>query len=72
MRDDGDAIYRATDPATRDELSFDCSYNTLELSFGPDEDVNAMHRRFIAQWWIPCATSPAIEGSRGFPSRIVA
>ena len=50
VRDDGGAIYRATDPATRDELSFDCSYNTLELSFGPDEDVNATHRRFIAYY----------------------
>lgn len=30
VRDDGGAIYRATDPATRDELSFDCSYNTLD------------------------------------------
>ena len=46
VRDDNGAIYRATDPATRDELSFDCSYNTLELSFGPDEDINATHRRF--------------------------
>ena len=49
-RDDGGAIYRAADPATGDELSFDCSYNTLEISFGPDEDINATRGRFAAYW----------------------
>ena len=50
VRDDEGAVYRATDPATRDELSFDCSYNTLELSFGPGEDLNETHRRFVAYY----------------------
>ena len=45
-RDDEDAIYRAADPATGDELSFDCSYNTLELSFGPGESLVETQRRF--------------------------
>ena len=45
-RDDTGAIYRARNPKTGDELSFDCSFNTLELSFGPDEDLNLVRRRF--------------------------
>ena len=45
-RDDTGALYRARDPKTGDELSFDCSFNTLELSFGPDEDLNLVRRRF--------------------------
>ena len=45
--DDTGALYRARDPNTGDELSFDCSFNTLELSFGPDEDLTAVYRRFL-------------------------
>lgn len=48
--DDTGALYRARDPRTRDELSFDCSFNTLEISFGPDEDLNAVRRRFLAYY----------------------
>ena len=50
IRDDEGAIYRATDPSTGDEISFDCSYNTLELSFGPEEDLTGIHRRFISYY----------------------
>ncbi len=50
VRDDEGAIYRATDPSTGDELSFDCSYNTLELSFGPDENLTDIQRRFVAYY----------------------
>ena len=50
VRDDEGAIYRATDPSTGDELSFDCSYNTLELSFGPDENLAEIQRRFVAYY----------------------
>ena len=50
VRDDEGAVYRATDPATGDELSFDCSYNTLELSFGPGENLTETHRRFVAYY----------------------
>jgi len=50
VRDDEGNIYRATDPGTGDELSFDCSYNTLEISFGPDENLNETQRRFTAYY----------------------
>ena len=50
VRDDEGNIYRATDLGTGDELSFDCSYNTLEISFGPDENLNETHRRFTAYY----------------------
>lgn len=45
--DDAGSIYRACDPSTGDELSFDCSYNTLEISFGPGEDILEVRRRFL-------------------------
>lgn len=45
-RDDAGALYRARDPVTGDELSFDCSFNTLELSFGPEEDIGIVEERF--------------------------
>ena len=49
-RDDTGALYRARDPKTEDELSFDCSFNTLELSFGPDEDLTVVRRRFLSYY----------------------
>lgn len=48
--DDSGAIYRARDPSTGDELSFDCSYNTLELSFGPDESLLETGGRFAVYY----------------------
>ncbi len=48
--DDMGALYRARDAKTGDELSFDCSFNTLEISFGPDENLTAVHRRFRAYY----------------------
>ena len=48
--DDTGALYRARDPKTGDELSFDCSFNTLELSFGPDENLNVVRSRFLAYY----------------------
>ena len=48
--DDTGALYRARDPATGDELSFDCSFNTLELSFGPDESILETRKRFLAYY----------------------
>ena len=48
--DDTGALYRARDPATGDELSFDCSFNTLELSFGPDENILETRKRFLAYY----------------------
>ena len=47
FHDDAGALYRAHDPSTGDELSFDCSFNTLELSFGPDENILEVRRRFL-------------------------
>ena len=48
--DDMGALYRVRDAKTGDELSFDCSFNTLEISFGPDENLTAVHRRFRAYY----------------------
>ncbi|MBR1764972.1 MAG: glutamylcysteine synthetase [Ruminococcus sp.] len=46
-RDDEGDIYSAGDTVTGDILSFDCSYNTLELSFGAEEDLNRVYERFV-------------------------
>jgi gamma-glutamylcysteine synthetase len=40
--------YSATDPVTGDNLSFDCSYNNMELSFGKEQDLRVLDRRFRA------------------------
>ncbi|MBR4170101.1 MAG: glutamylcysteine synthetase [Kiritimatiellae bacterium] len=50
VRDDEGAIYRARNPDSGDELSFDCSYNTLEISFAPDENLMGIHCRFITYY----------------------
>lgn len=44
--DDDGNCYSATDPVTGDNLSFDCSYNNLELSMGKESDLNILSRRF--------------------------
>jgi gamma-glutamylcysteine synthetase len=38
--------YSATDPVTGDNLSFDCSYNNMELSFGAERDLKVLDQRF--------------------------
>lgn len=45
-RDEDGEIYLAEDPVTGDSLSFDCSYNTLELSFGIEENICVLYGRF--------------------------
>lgn len=45
-RDDDGNIYLAGDDRTGDGLSYDCSYNTLEFSFGKEEDMNVLYKRF--------------------------
>lgn len=45
-RDDDGFIYSAGEPGTGDNLSFDCSYNTLEFSFGKESDINLLQERF--------------------------
>ncbi|MBR1530621.1 MAG: glutamylcysteine synthetase [Eubacterium sp.] len=46
MTDDDGNIYSALKSENGDDLSFDCSYNTLELSFGKVSDLNVVHSRF--------------------------
>lgn len=45
-RDDDGHIYHAESPENGDVISFDCSYNTLEFSFAPEEDINIVSGRF--------------------------
>ena len=45
-RDDEGEIYSAVSSLTGDCLSYDCSYNTLELSFGKEENIHVLNRRF--------------------------
>ena len=44
--DDEGNVYSAVSPETGDCLSYDCSYNTLELSFGKEEDIGVLDSRF--------------------------
>ncbi|MGM9649309.1 MAG: glutamylcysteine synthetase [Butyricicoccaceae bacterium] len=44
--DDEGNVYNAQEPQTGDVLSFDCSYNNLELSFGKETDLFAVQKRF--------------------------
>lgn len=46
-RDDDGFIYSAINSKTGDGLSFDCSYNTLEFSFGTEFDMNILYARFV-------------------------
>lgn len=48
--DDEGAPYSAVCPENGDCLSFDCSYNTLELSFGKELDINVIFDRFQAYY----------------------
>lgn len=45
-RDDNGNLYSLTEPVTGDNLSFDCSFNTLELSFGKEESIAVLFERF--------------------------
>lgn len=49
-RDDDGFIYTAIDEVTGDGISFDCSYNTLEISFGTEKDMNVLYGRFAAYY----------------------
>lgn len=46
-RDDDGFIYSAIDEVTNDALSFDCSYNTLEFSFGTESSLHVLYERFV-------------------------
>lgn len=45
-RDNDGYIYSAVNGVTGDGISFDCSYNTLEFSFGTEMDMNVLYKRF--------------------------
>lgn len=45
-QDDNGNFCSLTEPKTGDNLSFDCSYNTLELSFGKEENIHVLAGRF--------------------------
>jgi gamma-glutamylcysteine synthetase len=45
-RDEEGNIYSITDEKTGDILSYDCSYNNLELSFGKEKELFAIQGRF--------------------------
>lgn len=44
--DDNGNIYSAISGESGDILSYDCSYNNLELSFGRERDLGVIHNRF--------------------------
>ena len=44
--DDDENISSAKDRKTGDILSYDCSYNTIEFSFGKESDLHAIYDRF--------------------------
>lgn len=46
-RDDDGHVYNAVSGENGDAISFDCSYNTLELSFAPEEDIHIIAGRFV-------------------------
>ncbi len=45
-RDDDKHIYAARHPENGDILSYDCSYNNLELSMGKEKDLHTLKQRF--------------------------
>lgn len=45
-RDENGICYSATEPVTGDNLSFDCSYNNMELSLGRAVELNEIWERF--------------------------
>lgn len=45
-KDDNGKIFNTQKTENGDDLSYDCSYNTLELSFGIESDMNTIYKRF--------------------------
>lgn len=45
-KDDSGDIFSVTKSENGDNLSYDCSFNTLELSFGKEENINVLDERF--------------------------
>ncbi|MGN0275840.1 MAG: hypothetical protein ACI4CZ_01470 [Hominisplanchenecus sp.] len=48
--DDEGNIYSAVESVTGDILSYDCSYNNLELSLGKEKDLNTIYERFTVYY----------------------
>lgn len=48
--DDEGNVYLSADAQTGDSLSFDCSYNNLELSLGKVSDLNETQQRFFTYY----------------------
>ena len=46
LRDEDGHIYNALSEDSGDAISFDCSYNTLEFSFAPEENLHLIFDRF--------------------------
>lgn len=46
-RDSNGEIFSAQSSEVLDDISYDCSYNTLELSFGTEDDLNVLYNRFV-------------------------
>lgn len=49
-RDEEGNIYSATDEVYGDILSYDCSYNNLELSMGKEKELFALQKRFSSYY----------------------
>lgn len=45
-RDDNGDIFSTAKSENDDDLSYDCSFNTLEISFGKERDINVLYSRF--------------------------
>ncbi|MFV0528193.1 MAG: glutamate-cysteine ligase family protein [Lachnospiraceae bacterium] len=50
LSDDEGEVYALSDPITGDVLSYDCSYNNLEFSFGRATDLHSIQKRFVAYY----------------------
>lgn len=46
-RDEEGYIFSTINSKNGDNLSYDCSYNTLEFSFGKEENLNIIYQRFV-------------------------
>ena len=50
IHDDEGNISSISSVENGDDLSFDCSYNTLEFSFGREKNLNDIHDRFCSYY----------------------
>ena len=48
--DDNGNVFSAQNRSNGDILSYDCSYNNLELSFGKEKNLNLIHERFLTYY----------------------